>query len=144
MIIHFANGAFHYSLPRAAASDWPEFRKICYAVWDHTSNSSHDNYGSFTVHIADNSHPVTAGITDYVTNDELYFNQKGEGNLKPLLTAHCNTTGKEEPLAWAYYYGRGKVFQTLLGHALPSYQNEGMRRLLKNAAQWLKKGEESK
>src|SRR6056297_207203 len=35
LIIHFANGAWHKSLPEAGKSDWPEFRGICRRVWDH-------------------------------------------------------------------------------------------------------------
>ena len=47
-IIHFANGAFHNSLPETPPSDWPEFRNICRRVWDH-GTSSHDPYGRFQV-----------------------------------------------------------------------------------------------
>ena len=58
IIVHFANGAFHFSLPKAGESDWPEYRKICRRVWDHTENKSgHDAYGKFIVDIAKGDHP---------------------------------------------------------------------------------------
>ena len=42
VIIHFANGAFHFSLPGALPSDWPEWRtKICRRVWDHSDRPGH-------------------------------------------------------------------------------------------------------
>ena len=39
-LIHFSNGAFHFSLPKAAESDWPEYRKICRRVWDHSDKQN--------------------------------------------------------------------------------------------------------
>ncbi len=51
-IIHFGNGAFHFSLPGAEASDWPDYRRICRRVWDHTKgNRGHDPLGAFRVEI---------------------------------------------------------------------------------------------
>ncbi|MBX3254576.1 MAG: ThuA domain-containing protein [Chitinophagaceae bacterium] len=136
MIIHFSNGAFHYSLPQAPGTDWPEYRKICRRVWDHTSNSAHDAFGAFTVKVTSHKHPITKGIKNFVTTDELYYNQKGDEPIIPLLTALSKNTGKEEPLAWTYQYGKGRVFQTLLGHNHQSYQSAAFRMLLKRGAEW--------
>lgn len=136
LIIHFANGAFHYSLPGAAAADWPEYRNICRRVWDHQSNSTHEEYGKFKVKVSETQHPITKGLKDFDTIDELYYNQKGDEPVIPLLTAYSKTTGKEEPLAWAYEYGKGRVFQTLLGHNAASFQAAGFNMLLKRAAEW--------
>ncbi len=144
LVIHFANGAFHYSLPEAGNSDWPEYRKIVRRVWDHTSNSAHDNFGKFTVKVTGEPSPITAGIQDFETTDELYFNQKGEAPITPLLTAISKETGKEEPLAWVYTYGTGKVFQTLLGHNADSFQAPEMKKMLRNAAIWVAGAEPSK
>ena len=136
IIIHFANGAFHKSLPGAGSSDWPEYRKICRRIWDHDSNSSHDPYGTFTVKISPLAHPATAGIKDFNTTDELYFNQKGDEPVVPLITARSQKTGKEEPLAWAYNYGKGRIFQTLLGHNEKSIEASEVKQLLGQAAIW--------
>jgi len=35
VLVHFANGAFHYSLRKAAASDWPGYRQVVRRVWNH-------------------------------------------------------------------------------------------------------------
>ena len=136
VIIHFSNGAFHYSLPGAGESDWPEFRKICRRVWDHQSDSGHDAYGRFTVHISDTDHPITRGMKSFDTTDELYFNQKGDAPITPLTTAHCKATSRDEPMAWAYRYGRGKVFQTVLGHDAVSLRHAGVAQLIRRAAVW--------
>src|SRR5262245_9728301 len=67
ILVHFANGAYHPSLPKAEASDWPEYRKIVRRVWDHrkrgeTPASGHDAFGRFSVMPTKASHPVTAGL----------------------------------------------------------------------------------
>ncbi len=61
-------------------------------------------------------HPITEGMAGFDTTDELYFNQRGDLPVEPLATARSKLTGKDEPLAFAYSYGQGRVFQTLLGH----------------------------
>ena len=87
-IVHFANGAFNFSLPGAAESDWPEYRtKICRRVWDHTpGKSGHDRYGPFRVDIADREHDVTRGLAPYETTDELYYRQRGDEPIHVLAT----------------------------------------------------------
>lgn len=137
MIIHFANGAFHYSLPGAKNSDWPEYRKICRFVWDHSGGSAHDPYGSFTVKKTGIKSPVTNGISDFTITDELYYNQKGDEPAEPLLVARSKVTGRDEPLAWVYRYGKGRIFQTVLGHDEKACQNPMFKKLLMNAAEWV-------
>ena len=137
MIIHFANGAFHYSLPNAAASDWPEYRNICRRVWDHQSNSTHEPFGKFKVKITGEKNDIIKGLKNFSTTDELYFNQKGDAPIRPLLTAFSKTTGKDEPLAWVYNYGEGRIFQTLLGHNSESFLSPVFLELLKRSAVWV-------
>lgn len=139
MILHFSNGAFHFSLPNAPNSDWPEYRKICRRVWDHHDNSAHDNYQSFTVTSHSSKHPITKGLKEFVTTDELYYNQKGTEPLDTLVSAVSQNTGKREALAWHYQYGQGRIFQTLLGHNAQSYESKGFQRLLIQAANFTAK-----
>lgn len=137
MILHFSNGAFHYSLPEAGESDWPEYRKIVHQVWDHDKGSVHDPYGVFKVEMTGADHYITKGISDFETEDELYYNQVGEVELPALYTAVSKESGNPEPLAWAYTYKNARVFQSLLGHGPESYEPEPYREILKRAAVWL-------
>ena len=139
MVLHFSNGAFHESLPGASESDWPEYRKIVRRVWDHDGLSAHDPFGDFRVDITKEKHFITGGAVPFATQDELYFNQEGDMSLKPLITAHSKVSGKEEPLAWVYIYGKARVFQTLLGHGAESYEAAEFRKILRNAVKWVTK-----
>ncbi len=137
-LIHFANGAFHFSLPSAADSDWPEYRtKICRRVWDHTpGKSGHDAYGAFRVDITEPQHDITRGMTPYETTDELYFRQQGNEPIHVLATAHSRATGDDEPMAFVYEYGRGRVFQTVLGHDAAAIRNPGTSALVRRGSTW--------
>ncbi|PCJ56547.1 MAG: hypothetical protein COA79_18485 [Planctomycetota bacterium] len=136
-IHHFSNGAFHHSLPKASESDWPEFRIICRRVWDHSSDSKHDSYQEFQVHTTELDHPITQGLESFTIKDELYFNQKGTESIEPLIYAVSKISNKKEPLAWAYQYGKAKVFQNLLGHSGESVNSKGFETILINAIKWL-------
>ncbi|WP_437186439.1 ThuA domain-containing protein [Planctomicrobium sp. SH668] len=138
LIIHFANGAFHFSLPNASESEWPEYREICRRVWDHTPGlSGHDNYGKFIVDIEDQDHPITKGMEPFQTTDELYFRQQGTLPIHVLATAKSNVTGESEPMAFVYEYESGRVFQTVLGHAAESLETDGTSELIRRAGAWV-------
>ncbi|MEW4564841.1 ThuA domain-containing protein [Bremerella sp. JC770] len=137
IIIHFANGAFHRSLPNEENTDWSEYRKICRRVWDHAATSGHDRFGQFTVNMAKVPHPITEGLSDFQTTDELYFRQSGELPIEVLATAKSNVTGNDEPMAFVYRYGNARVFQTVLGHAADSLRTPGTAEMIRRAAAWV-------
>ncbi|MBY0527833.1 MAG: ThuA domain-containing protein [Gemmataceae bacterium] len=141
VLVHFSNGAFHYSLPEANGSDWAEYRKIVRRVWNHTPKdnkpkSGHDAFGKFNVRITDAQHAITAGLKPFDVTDELYFDQDGDEPIDPLIAAESKVTKKIEPLAWTYAYGKGRVFQTLLGHSEKTYDAYEAREMLRRAVAW--------
>ena len=140
-LVHFANGAFHFSLPKAGDSDWPEWRtRICRRVWDHTpGKSGHDAFGKFTVDVAAVSHPITQGLKPFETQDELYFRQQGDLPIAVLATARSKITGQDEPMVFVYEYGKGRVFQTVLGHDAAAIRNNGTAELLRRGTVWTAK-----
>lgn len=145
LFIHFANGAFHYSLPNAGASDWPAYRTLCRRVWDHKADSGHEAYGAFTVKVMDSTHEITEGLTSFSTTDELYYNQKGEEKIQVLLTASSKDTGKDEPMAWVYEIdnpnaSKSRVFQTVLGHDVAALLTPEVQTILSRAAVWIAEG----
>lgn len=140
VLIHFSNGAFHFSLPKAGESDWPEYRKIVRRVWNHQgkgeAKSGHDAFGKFEVQVTDNTHPLTHNLKTFPVTDELYFRQDGTEPVEPLISANSKVTKKNEPLAWIYHYGKGRIFQTLLGHSEKTYDTFEACEILRRATAW--------
>jgi type 1 glutamine amidotransferase len=136
---HFANGACHPSLPEAGESDWPWYRTLVRRVWEHRSlppgQSGHDRFGTFKVKPR-GSHPLVAELPEFSVEDELYWRQHGSEPIDPLLTAHSNETGCDEPLAWVYEVGAGRVVQSLLGHSAKTYDAAPMRVFARRAVAW--------
>ena len=133
-LLHFANGAFNYTLPNKA-SEWKEYRtRIVRRAWMHDLPSGHDAFGPFHVDVAGTKDPIAAGLKSFDTTDELYFKQVGDQPIVPLATAHSKTTAHDEPLAWAYSYGKGRIFQTVLGHDGPAVRSAAA--LIRRGAVW--------
>lgn len=131
VLVHFANGAW---------LDWPEFRRLSRRTWIE-GTSGHDPHGPFRVEIRRRDHPVTHAVTDYDTTDELYFRQQGDLPAEPLVTARSKVTGKDEPLAFVYDEGGGRVLQCLLGHDAAALRTPGTARLYRQGAYWAARAE---
>lgn len=137
VVVHFANGAWHRSLPKTPVSHWPAYHeRLVRRAWDHDGESGHDPYGRFRVRVTSEPHRITADLKDFETTDELYFRQAGELRVRPLLVARSMVTGREEPLAFAYDVGKGRVFQTLLGHDDASLRVPAMQEILRRSVAW--------
>ncbi|MCS6777242.1 MAG: ThuA domain-containing protein [Chloroherpetonaceae bacterium] len=132
VLIHFANGAWQ---------DWPEYAgRLARRVW-RDPISQHDPYGTFRVRVADTEHLLTRGLSDFDITDELYCRQQGALPVAPLLTAHSRVTGQEEPLAFVYTEGRGRIFQTLLGHDASALRTPVHAELIRRACAWVARRE---
>jgi type 1 glutamine amidotransferase len=136
VIIHFANGAFGPGArPPSDADNWPEYNKICRRIWI-DGKAGHDSFGPFHVEITQVKHPITEGMKGFDTIDELYHSQQGTEPIEPLVVARSKQTGKDEPLAFAYMYGKGRVFQNLLGHDVQATLNPGAAELTLRGCVW--------
>ncbi|MFD0712669.1 ThuA domain-containing protein [Paenibacillus sp. GCM10027626] len=135
-VLHFANGSFHFSLPEAGESDWPQYRDIVPRVWNHHGESGHDHYGPVKVMPSAADHPIIAGLRSFTIEDELYFNQEGNAPVEVLCSAYSQVTGKEEPLVWLHQYKSARVFQSLLGHSAAAYDAPESRTLLRRGVLW--------
>ncbi len=99
-----------------AAPDWiPEWREMLGGVFSHIGlPDSKTKKGAFTVKIANTSHSITKGLSDFPIKDELYYKIQMEPGVEPLAT--IDHDGGTWPVAWTRTYGQGKVFHTPLGH----------------------------
>jgi HEAT repeat protein len=78
----------------------------------------------FEIVVRDKKHPITAGLPETWVHakDELYHGLRGPAeNMTVLATAYSSPdfkgTGEHEPILFTISYGKGRVFQTTLGHA---------------------------
>jgi uncharacterized protein len=125
VVFHFACGAFE---------DWPEFANLAGKVWDR--KTGHDTRGPFTVKIVHPRHPIMAGMHDFQADDELYVCLIGDRPVEMLATARSKLTGTDQPMAFAFQFGKGRVFHTSLGHDVRAIEMPGVAELTRRGCVW--------
>ena len=110
------NGGGLVSLHISADScpNWPEMKKLTGGGWV-SGVSTHGHFGQFTVNILDSDHPVTSGMDDFQTHDELYCDMDLQPGIDIFIGAEYE--GVDRPLGWSSRYGAGKVVNLALGHS---------------------------
>lgn len=126
VLYHFACGAFE---------EWKEFEQLAGRVWD-KKKRGHDPRGPFTVKIIDAEHPVTRGMSDFETDDELYTCLGGDHPIRVLATARSKVDGLDYPMAFVLEYGKGRVFHTPLGHDVKAVTMPGPAELIRRGCLW--------
>jgi type 1 glutamine amidotransferase/HEAT repeat protein len=131
ILFHFACGAFIDWPTKTVA---PDFGVIAGRVWN-PKLRGHDPRGPFRVRIADVKHPITQGLADFDTEDELYTCLDGTASIQVLATARSNVDQKEYPIAFVLTPGKGRTFHCVLGHDLKAL-NEAVGSLYRRGAAW--------
>ena len=104
-------GFYVQHLASASFKEWDEFGKLCGRKWV-MGTSGHGPRSDINVEIANHEHPITKGMTDFVTNDELYAKLQGTGAINVLVTADSDWSNATEPLLFTLDYGQGRVVHT--------------------------------
>ncbi len=126
VVTHFACGAFN---------DWPPFVEVAGRVYD-PKLPPHDPYAKFKVEVRDADHPITKGLDPFEVTDELYTCLAGETKIRILETAKSVVDKKDYPMAFVLEFGKGRVFNTPLGHDAQVYHTPGVARLMRRAVAW--------
>ena len=168
VVYHAANNPF---------PDWKEYNEITglggwgnrneksgpyvyYAKNELVRDDSPGNAGShgpehdFLIKTRNSEHPIMKGLPAswMHAKDELYQELRGPAqNMEILATAFAdksfNGTGRDEPVLFAVTYGKGRIFQTALGHVgknveeYPAVQCAGFIVTLQRGAEWAASGQ---
>ncbi len=125
-VVHFACGAFQ---------GWDEYEEITGPVWD-PNLRAHDPRGPFMVEKTDVEHPITAGMEAFETDDELYTCLAGDVPITTLAHAKSKVDGKYYPMAFTLQYGKGRVFNSPLGHDVGAIMNPYVAELFRRGCAW--------
>lgn len=126
--------SFHFSVN--AFSDWPEYRNLIGRIW--TKGSGHGPRSTFTAKVVKPDHPITDGVpATFECDDELYAKLVGDAPIEVLVTADSDWSKRTEPLAWTLTYGKGRVFNTVLGHDAKACRNPAFVKLFQQGALWV-------
>ncbi|WP_435011336.1 ThuA domain-containing protein [Tundrisphaera lichenicola] len=137
VLIHHASGAF-------TKPNWVEFEK---AVGGWRTQGFHGPAHDFTVKRSDSPHPISEGAPAefaHVT-DELYQNCLVPPGSVVLATAYSDPskpkgTGKDEVVIWASTYGKGRIFENVLGHDAATIQDPGFQTWTRRGVIWAATG----
>jgi len=127
VVVHFACGAFQ---------KWAGFEELAGRVYN-PKLRGHDPHGTFTVRITDGKHPITAGMKDFQTLDELYTCLDGKTPIQVLAMATSKVDKKDYPMAFVLTAGKGKVFHCPLGHDVRAFAAEGVQELFRRGTAWV-------
>ncbi|MBM3345474.1 MAG: ThuA domain-containing protein [Betaproteobacteria bacterium] len=139
---HLRGGKALLAMHAASISfdDWPEWGEILGGRWV-WGQSGHPPFGAVDVRFAPGqASPLTAGLTDFVCNDEVYGGLWIAPDVKPLAEARPAATdgkpGQWMPVLWAREWQGGRVVYDALGHDGASLDHPVHRKLITRAALW--------
>ncbi|MBA7621117.1 hypothetical protein ES703_28474 [subsurface metagenome] len=129
--------ALHHNL--GSFQSWPEFKKIIGAKYylkptEERRGSTFKHDIDMNVRIADTSHPITRGMSDFKIHDEGYKYCDFEMNNRVLLTTKHPDSDKT--IGWVRRYGKAKVCTIQLGHDNAAYANPNFRQLIARSIRW--------
>lgn len=135
---HFASAAF-------SRPSWSEFEQALAGGW--RAQGFHGPAHPFSVKKTDAEHPISRDAPakfDHVT-DELYQNSVLTPGSVVLATAYSDPskpkgTGKDEAVIWVNHYGKGRVYENVLGHDAKALSDKPVQQWLKRGVEWAATG----
>ncbi|HEX4213307.1 MAG TPA: ThuA domain-containing protein [Candidatus Dormibacteraeota bacterium] len=97
----------------------------------------------FKVEVVDRGHPITQGVTDWVTTDEQHYPSFEKDPSLILLRSRnidelvFEDKGLDNAAGWAFEHGRGRIVHSAPGHNLYSLWQPSYMTFQKNAVRWL-------
>ncbi|MBL7184876.1 MAG: ThuA domain-containing protein [Phycisphaerae bacterium] len=132
-------GFFVQHLASASFPKWEEFGKLCGRKWV-MRTSGHGPRSVFKSNIVNTEHPVTKGLSDFDTDDELYAKLQGDGKINVLVSAESDWSNNTEPLVFTSGYGKGRVIYNAYGHDRKALMTPNVQKLIARGVEWAATG----
>ncbi|UCG55917.1 MAG: ThuA domain-containing protein [Phycisphaerales bacterium] len=132
-------GFFVQHLASASFPKWAEFGKLCGRKWV-MGTSGHGPRSVFEAKIANKTHPITAGLSDFKVDDELYAKLQGDCDIDVLVTADSDWSNKTEPLLFTLPYGKGRTVYSAFGHDRKALMTPNVQKIIARGAEWAATG----
>ena len=126
-----------------AFPSWPDYGRLIGGRYD-----EHPWTKEAGVIVEDRNFPATRHLPPVFNLHEEFYQTKdfSRSDIRVLLrldTDHLDLTGplvhrtdKDFPLVWAKTYGKGRVFVSLLNHAIDSWDNPDLQKMYLEAIKW--------
>jgi len=132
-------GFFVQHLASASFAQWEEFGKLCGRKWV-MGTSGHGPRGVFEAKVVNKEHPITAGMSNFKTDDELYAKLQGTGKINVLVEAYSDWSKKTEPLVFTLNYGKGRTVHNAFGHDGKALTNPSVQKIIVRGVEWAATG----
>ena len=91
--------------------------------------------GKFMMRIEDKEHPITAPMEDFEISDETYRN-KYHPDFQLNSLARMDRGDEQQSMVWVQQHGKGRIFNTTLGHGKAAWDNPSFRQLVVRGLYW--------
>ena len=124
--------------------DWPEYQQLVGGSWK-LGQTGHGPGHRFAVRPVTADHPVTRGLGEFTTTDELWHRTGVQPGITILATAFSakdqGGSGNDEPVVFTTRFGEGRCFNLVLGHDAQAMQAPGFQTLLLRGTEWAASGQ---
>jgi type 1 glutamine amidotransferase len=132
---------FHHASSAFIKPNWEEFEKAIAGGW--RAQGNHGPKHVFTVKKTDAKHPISDGLPPQFEHkiDELYQNSMILPGTTVLATAYSDPgkprgTGKDEPIIWVSSFGKGRVYENVMGHDAEAISDPMFREWMRRGVIW--------
>jgi sialate O-acetylesterase len=136
---------YHHASSAFTKPNWDEFEKAIAGGW--RSQGYHGPKHVFVVKKTHASHPISDGLPAEFEHiiDELYQNSVMMPGSEVLATAYSDPqkprgTGKDEPVIWVNSYGKGRVYENVLGHDVAAMADPKFQDWMRRGVIWAATG----
>ncbi len=132
-------GFYVQHLASASFAKWDDFGKLCGRYWV-MGKSGHGPRKVFQAKVVDKEHPITKGLENFSTDDELYAKLEGSGPIHVLVEADSDWSKKTEPLLFWLEYGKGRVVHSAFGHDGKALATPAVQKIVARGVEWAATG----